>query len=186
MYQTKIMKRLGYFFAILFVLSGATVFGQKDTEKTLDMKAYKIVFPTAPQKTEQTVESKIGPIKMHIWLCQPNENEGDNNYAYNLIESDYPDSLINSAKTEVHDIFFRGAIDGAVKNVNGILLNEVSEIVGKYPSRAIEVDYGKGQAIIKMKLVLRENKLIIVQTITETAKYPNASITEFFGSFVVK
>ena len=103
-----------------------------------------------------------------------------------IAETDYPDSSIHSDKTEILDKFFRGAIDGALKNLNSDLIKEVPGHVGKYPSRSIEIDYKKGLAVIKMELILCKSKLISIQTITETKKFSNPSVDKFFDSFELK
>jgi len=103
-----------------------------------------------------------------------------------IMESDYPDSLINSNKKENLAGFFRGAINGAVKNSNGKLLKETEVVYNNFPGRTIEIDYGNGMAIIKLTMVLRYNKAIMVQTIAETEHSPNKMADDFLNSFIVK
>jgi hypothetical protein len=102
------------------------------------------------------------------------------------ITSEYPDSLINSGKTELLPQFFRNSIDGAVRNVQGKLLSEKNITINGFPGREVRVDYQNGTAIIKMDFYLVHNEMIMLQTITEPSKENNASELKFYASFKLK
>ena len=110
----------------------------------------------------------------------------EDNLLYGAIDSEYPDSLVNSDKSEILPKLFRGSIDGAVRNVNGVLLSENVMNYKGFPGREVRIDYNKGQAIIKMRLLLVHNKMIILQTITETSKDGNNASLHFLNSFQLK
>lgn len=171
------------YIAFAGLLCCVSVLSQTNKPYTHETNDYKIEFPSEPKKITQTIPSVLGELLLIIASYEPNQLAKDTNYVYQIIESKYPDSTIHSDKTEMLANFFRESIDGAVKNVNGKLLKETSGKVDKYPSRIIEIDYGNGLAIIKMQMILKESKMIIIQTITETKMYPNLSSTNFFESF---
>lgn len=147
---------------------------------------YNIRFPGPIQKSTQTLTSKVGDLLMSIASYEPTQFLGDSNYVYMTIETRYPDSAMHSDSTDKHEIFFRGAIDGTLRNGIGKLISEVSDSIGKYPSRTVEIDFQNGMAVVRMRMVLRESKMIILQTITSPEKYPNTSMDDFFGSFRLK
>ncbi len=147
---------------------------------------YQIEFPAKPEKSIQKVPSALGEIPMIIFSYQPAEILSDSNYVYMTIESEYPASQIHSDKTEILEKFFRGAIDGAAQNVNGKIIRESAGHFGKYPSRTVEIDFGEGQAMIKLTMILKENKLILIQAIAAPEKYPNKASDQFFSSFRLK
>ncbi len=170
----------------MLVMSSATAFSQKTGHVFYDTKAFQIEFPGQFEKSTQTIPSSIGQLTMTIISYEPKETYNDSNYVYMIMETDYPDSTIHSDKEAILEDFFRASIDGAVKNVNGKLLRESEDKVAGYPARTIEVDYQNGVAVIKMTMVLKENKMIIIQTITSTKNYPNNSSLHFFDSFKLR
>ena len=178
------MRSIICFVAVLFVVNSNSVFAQSDNVVKYETKEYKIIFPGEPKRITQNLQSEFGPLFMTMVMYEPAAN--NDNYIYMIAETDYPDSSIHSDKTEILDKYFREAIAGAVKNVNGELIKEVPGHVGKYPSRLIEIDYKKGLAVIKLAFVVCKNKVISIQTITETKKYSNPAIDKFFASFVLK
>jgi len=178
------MRKVLSFVAIFFICYWTPVFAQNGSVIHYEAKTYKISFPGEPKKMTQNVPSEVGQLNMIIAMYEPQAN--DDNHIYMIAETDYPDSSIHSDKTEMLDKFFRGAIDGALKNLNSDLIKEVPGHVGKYPSRSIEIDYKKGLAVIKMELILCKSKLISIQTITATKKFSNPSVDKFFASFELK
>ena len=180
------MKKTAYIIPFLLFISISSIYCQSTILNLYETDEYKINFPGQPEKNTQTVQSYLGELLMTIVSFELNEVANDSNFVYMVIESKYPDSTIHSNKKEMLDAFFRNAITGSLKSVDGKLLKEISEIIGIYPSRTIEVDYQNGLAVLKMKMILRESKLIIIQTITSTANYPNYSIDKFFNSFNLK
>ena len=174
-----------FLFIFLTIISNS-LFSQTKAGNTYDTNEFRIQFPGTFAKTAQTIASSLGDLVMTIVSYEPADSVKDENYVYMVFETNYPDSIINSNKVDLLDQFFRGAIDGAVKNVNGKLISETSGKVEKYPSRNVEIDYGNGMAIIKSQIILRENKLIMLQTITDTNNYPNPSMERFFNSLSLK
>jgi len=162
------------------------IFGQNEISNIYTTKEYKIQFPYTPEKMTQPLPTTLGELLMTILSCEPKSTAMDENYVYLLMETDYPEMEVHSDKTDILEKFFRGSVDGAVVNVKGKLIKETVGKVSQYPSRTIEIDYGNGIAIIKMKMILKESKMIIIQTITETKKYPNKAIDAFFDSFLIK
>ena len=151
----------------------------------LQSKEFSIEFPAKPTNTTQNVNSSVGELKMDIHMFDASSDGGDN-LVYGLITSEYPDSLINSNKTEFVPTFFRNSIDGAVKNVEGKLLSEKTIAIDKFPGREIKVDFRDGLATITMRMYLVKNKMIITQTIAEPTKDGNATALKFHNSLKLK
>jgi uncharacterized lipoprotein YehR (DUF1307 family) len=77
-------------------------------------------------------------------------------------------------------------INGAVKNINGKLLSEKETVFKTYPGREIKIDYGEGSAIVTMKMILVQNKIFALQTISFYGKENNSNATKFYSSFDIK
>ncbi len=144
-----------------------------------------IEFPEQPEIQTQQVETAIGPLSIITAMLEHKEGE-DGQFLYAAMTSVYPDSLINSDKTELHEKFFRGSIDGAVNNVQGKILSEKIISLKGYPGRQIAVDYGSGTAVINMTMYLVHNEVIFLQTITNPEELENAASAKFYASFKLK
>lgn len=144
---------------------------------------FKVEFPKEPTPNPQTVNSEIGMLKMNIFMYDASKDKKDNNLVYMVNSTEYPDTLINSNKTEELDNFFRNSIDGAVNSVHGEILSERVITLNEFPGREARIDFQNGKAVITMRLYLVKNQLYIIQTITETKKDFNLSIKKFFDSF---
>lgn len=180
------MRKIISFVSILFISNWSSVIAQNGNMVHYETKDYIISFPGKPKKMTQNMSTSGGQLLLNIAVYEPNALASDDNKVYIVMETDYPETLVHSDKTEILDKFFRDAIDGMVKKLNYKLIKETEGQIGKYPSRTIEIDYKDGLAIMKMKLILFKNKGIIIQTVTETKKYSNSSSDKFFDSFELK
>jgi hypothetical protein len=150
---------------------------------TSDQFACQVEFPKEPKAQTQIINTELGELEMNLFIYDASNSEKDDNLVYLLSITEYPDTLINSKQTEIQDTFFRASIDGAVNNVGGELLSEKEITIDKYPGREIKIDFQNGRAIIIMRLYLVESKIYMLQTITETEKASNSSISRFMDSF---
>lgn len=146
-------------------------------------KHCEMYFPKKPHELSQTINSTLGTLNMNIYSYEVPDSINDDNLLYNLMETEYPDSLINSDKKDILVKFFRDAIDGAVSSIHGKLLSETIIHYEDYPGREIRIDFKDGLAVIKMHFYLVKNKLYMLQTITFTKNDNNESINKFMNSF---
>jgi hypothetical protein len=144
---------------------------------------YKIEFPEKPEETPNVLETKIGKLKMNMFVYDASKSKTDENLVYLVNFTEYPDSLINSDMKDKMPAFFRNSIDGAVTNVHGKLLSEKDIEKRGFPGREIRVDFKDGLAVIKMRIYLVKNKMYLIEVITETKKDFNKSIDRFMDSF---
>lgn len=179
------IKQISYTLVFLF-LGCTSIFAQLAGQTTYQTEDYKINFPNQFEKKSQTLASDLGQLLMTIISYEPKSIVKDSNYVYMIMETKYPDSTINSNKTEKIEEFFTASINGAVKSVNGKLISETKGLTGNYPTRTVEVDYQNGLSIIKMTMILQKSTMIIIQTITNTQNYPNSKATDFLNSFGLK
>ena len=177
------MKKIKTFIGIAVHITIATGFSYQDNWYLLKSDEYKIEFPVKPVPQTQMIKSEIGELKMDIFMHDASENEKDENLVYGFMYTEYPDSLINSGKTELLTNFFRNAIDGSLGNVKGKLLSETIIEIDKFPGREIKIEFMEGLYIMKMRFYLVRNKMYIIQTITDIKKTDNKSAERFMGSF---
>jgi hypothetical protein len=174
-------------FTLLFFLMGTyALVAQSQKQTTYVANDYEINFPDQFNVSTQPLASALGQLIMTIIAYEPPGNANDSNYVYMVMEATYPDSAIHSDKVEMHDEFFKASINGVINNVKGRLIKETKGLSGKYPNRTVEIDFQDGLVTLRMTMILRERTMIIIQTITNSNNYPNASIHKFVNSFKIK
>ncbi len=173
-----------YFLLFMLLLSYSVCIAQADWVPHQSDR-YTILFPKKVTTRVDTVPSELGQLRLSITLYDASADK-DDNVVYAFYETAYPDSIVHSDKTELLPRFFRGAIDGAVKKVNGKLLTEKEIMIGRFPGREIKVSYNEGEAMIKMRCYLVHNIMYIQQLITMAAKDGNAAANQFMESFHLK
>lgn len=144
---------------------------------------YSILFPAKPGDDARVVNSAAGPLKLVAHMYPVTDTAHDANLLYGIAETEYPEPI---TKPDMVDSFFSRAINGAVTKVKGKLISEKVISKNNYPGREIKVDYGNGMAVIKMRMFLVKKMSYSMQTITYTAKQPNAAIDKFMNSFTLK
>ncbi|HSZ72288.1 MAG TPA: hypothetical protein VK750_06390 [Cytophagaceae bacterium] len=144
---------------------------------------YKIEFPKKPKEQTQSLDSELGKLQLNMFVYDASEVKGEDNLYYLCNCTEYPGTAVSSANKEALEGFYRGGIDGAVKNVKGKLLTEKTITIDGYEGREATIDYQEGLAVITMRMLLVENRMYLVQTITETSKLPNESVSKFMESF---
>lgn len=149
-------------------------------------KGWSIYFPGKPEESQQNVSTAIGDQAMHIYMYTAPSPANEDNFVYGVIQSIFPDSLVNSAKTEMIEPLMRNSIDGAVKNVKGELLSESVIDLDGFPGRAVKVSFQQGAGFINLRIYLVRNTLYILQAICDKSKDNNASTKRFLDSFQLK
>lgn len=178
------IKKYLYTFLFLFILF--TSFGQMKSSKIYETEDYKIEFPSLPTTTTQPLQTALGELQMTITAYEPEQHKTDQNFVYMLMATTYPKSAIPTNDTAALEAFFRSVINGSVTGINGRLITESSGKMGNYDFRIIEIDYGNGQAIVKIKMVLKDATMVLIQSFSDPNKYPNDSLNKFFESFALK
>jgi hypothetical protein len=146
---------------------------------------YKIIFPGPPVRTTHKPANEPGLMQFTVVAYQAGDSLEDGNQVFAILETTFSTIKFTSDDTASVNIFFKSAINAAVNDFGNTLLTEVNGKVGNYPSRTIEIKYANGLAIMRMKMIFFESKLITIETITEISKYPNPSIDKFFDSFIL-
>jgi len=178
------MKLLKTFLGIFILTTFITSFVRPDDWVVFEDSHFKILFPKKPTDQTQTIDSPVGKLTILIHMYEAPGT--DDNHTYGLMTTEYPDSTVNSDKKDILDNFFNGAVQGAVRNVQGKLLSVETIQLAGYPGRAFRVDYQNGLAVITMRMYLVKNKMYMIQTITETKKDHNKAMERFMNSFALK
>ncbi len=181
------MKKIRIIFGLLVLASFTLSFVNSEDWFLFETKKCKLLFPKKPTESSQTVPSAIGDLELKMYMYEVTDTTKDDNLLYMLMETNYPDSLINSDKKDLLDNFFRNAIDGSANNVQGskILTETKIELAG-FPGREARVSLNVGVPCInKMHFYLVKNKMYILEVITDARKDFNKSMDKFMNSFAL-
>lgn len=152
-----------------------------------DTLKFKVLFPKSPTSTTKIISTEAGEIAMQVYMHNASNDETDENLIYSVTSSEYPKEHIDShLKHDNLNTFFKNAIDGMIKKVNGKLLSETKIKLDNYPGREVKIDFKDGLAIIKTRIYLVDNNVYFLQTITKTEKENNKLIEKFLNSFSIK
>src|SRR5665213_3356589 len=179
------MKTLKILTGLLFLVFATLSFTPTDEWIMVKTENCKIFFPQEPTDQSGTVNTAKGDLKVNIYLYKASANTKDDNLAYILTETEYPDSVMNSDKTDQLDAFFQKSIDGVVNKFHGKLLSESKTAIDGYPGREVKLDLQNGKAVMNIRFFLVKNRMYILETITTAEKDSNKSIEKFMNSFEI-
>jgi hypothetical protein len=179
------MKKFTRHFVVALFITGICAFTASDKWYVLEAKrfGFKVEFPVKPEEKTPSVNSEVGNLDMHLFIYDASKVKSESNLVYLANYTEYPDSAVNSGMKEKLKDIFRNSIDGAVSNVKGKLLSEKNVSIGGFEGREARIDFQDGMAVIRIRMFLVHNKMYMLETITETSKDNNASITKFMDSF---
>jgi len=175
------MKKVFITLLLLIPLCG---FSQNEWYKLqIPEQGYSIEFPSQPKASNKTIPSEIGQLLIKMQILDYSKEANKSTLLYLTNHTLYPEEQENFKDTANLSTFYKGAIHGAVTNVNGKLISEKNIFYGKNPGKEIKIDYGNGYAIITARMFLIGYDMYMMQVITESAKDNNAEMLQFFDSF---
>jgi len=145
----------------------------------------KIYFPHQPTDQTGTVNTAKGDLKVNIYSYKVAASAKDENLAYALTVTEYPDSVVLSQNQEQTDAFFSASISGMLNNFHGKLVGESKTTIQGFPGRQVKLNLQHGGAIMNIHLFLVKNRMYMLETITKADKAPNNSIKRFMSSFEI-
>ena len=146
-------------------------------------QGYQIEFPKEPSVSVQTVNTKAGPVDMHINMLDLSKKDEDSNLIYLSSFAQYPDSLVHSDKKEQLVSFLKETVDGLVGSIDGEILSQKDVKIDSYQGKEVKINFQDGMALIRIRVYIVQNKVYMLQVITKTENDSNESISKFMNSF---
>jgi hypothetical protein len=143
---------------------------------TIENGNFTIEFPGEPNEQTKKVATEFGNLDMNILVYS------DKDLSYTVTYTDYPSSVLSTVNI---DTFLINARKGAVKNTNGILLQDMIINYETYPGREVRIAIMKGQAVIRIKYFLVGNRLYQVLAALPPAEEHTETTKRFFDSFTL-
>ena len=142
---------------------------------------FSALMPGKATVSSQIIPSASGDLKMDVFAYTPIKS--NDNLIYMIVNSVYPDGSIQSDNKEKIESFFQKAIEGAVSKVKGKVLSQKDLQLNGYLGKELKINYNNGTHIIRLRMYLVEDKLYMLQVISETKKSDNESSNKFMESF---
>lgn len=131
-----------------------------------------------------TSETAIGTLELHSFVYEEKDPKKEfDNWVYIVSYCDYPAGSIHSDSTALLADFFEVTTEEAVGNVQGKLTYSAPFSLGVFPGKTWRIDYNKGKAVLKTRIIMANNRLYTLQAACEKSKSMNASFEKFFDSF---
>lgn len=145
---------------------------------------FSVLVPAAMDEKVTKTTTAIGELAYHTFVCQPAENEADN-LLYMVSYCDYPEGTVHSDSTELLADFFAATVDESVRSIKGELAYSADFQWAGLPGKVWRVDYNRGAATLRTKILVSKNRVYTLQTACHRAASLNDSADRFFDSFKV-
>lgn len=130
-----------------------------------------------------TVKTAIGPIAYHSFMFVMNKEAYAENVFYMVSYCDYPKGALHNDSLELTTAFLDATIDEAVKAVRGELVYQQPIEINGFPGRFWRIHYRSGDAVIKTKAYVINNRYYQIQTAMTQEMGLNKASDEFLDSF---
>lgn len=145
---------------------------------------FRVLAPASLQEKTDTIQTKLGPLIYHTFFFQSPDQTADNLF-YMVSYCDYPTGTVHSDSVELVEAFFDATVEEAAFSINGKLIYSEPISMQGYPGRLWRVEYLNGQALIKTRAYLINNRYYAIQTVALKDKSLNQSTERFFSSFQI-
>lgn len=146
-------------------------------------KGYRVDFPQAPVAQSQDIATAVGTVVMDMNMVDLSKNTTSDNILYMVAYTAYPEEGRDYHDEALQNSMLDGTVSGAVKNINGKLVSSKNIVFNGYNARYAKISIYDNTIIISLKTILVNNKLYLLQIMTETSKQDNDNIAKFLNSF---
>ena len=145
---------------------------------------FSVLVPATMDEKVTKTTTAIGALAYHTFVCQPAANESEN-LLYMVSYCDYPEGTVHSDSTELLADFFAATVDESVQSIRGELAYSADFQWAGLPGKVWRVDYNRGTATLRTKILVSKNRVYTLQTACRRAASLNDSADRFFDSFKV-
>ena len=142
---------------------------------------FSVLTPQEMELKTDTLTTAVGNLIYHTYFLQQQEKQG--NQIYMVTYCDYPEGSVHADSTELVEAFFDATIQSATESVEGELLYIHKEKLQGYEGKRWRIDYLEGQAVIRTRAFVVENRYYSVQVVNPQYKNMNANVERFMDSF---
>lgn len=144
---------------------------------------FSIEMPKQPELQEFDKASDIGNLTLKMYLAEMSEE--DENFIYGIAITDYPNDKINSEAMSEKELesYYKESLLGAANGVKGEIIKEGTMPLDSFEAKTADVNAYDGLLKIRYAVLLRKNRLFLLQVISKGNLENNKTLSKFFGSF---
>lgn len=170
--KMKIFKLLTVF-TIIILISGCDVLGWK--KYASEEGNFSVQLPAEPKGQRIILNTDFGRNYLNMYVL----NRKDDNFVYSVAFVDYPPELFQSKSA---DKILEDAKNGAVNNIQGILVKESKISIGKNPGRDITIETTAGNAVVRARFYLVGQRVYQLMVTTDKKWAKSYNINKFLDS----
>ena len=147
---------------------------------------FSIKMPKQPEYQEFDKASEIGSLTLKLYSVEMSEE--DENFIYGMAITDYPIEKINAelmTKSEL-DNYYEESLLGAANGVNGKIVNRGEVKLDSFIAKTADVEAYDGLINIRYAILLRNNRLFLLQVLSKGNLENNELLNKFFNSFTLE
>ncbi len=141
---------------------------------------FRIQAPGPMQQKTDTISTRLGPTAYHTFFYQ---TEGGDNLLYMVSYCDYPEGGMHADSTELIEPFFEATVEAAAFSIDGKVVYSSPMKFFNYPGYIWRIDYLEGQAVVKTRAFIIEQRYYAIQTVTYRGLNLNPHTDRFMDSF---
>ncbi len=170
---------------VLILFVSAQIVSAQGPQWTMkkDLKrGFRVDFPGTVNMQSQPIKTDIGEVIMDMYMLDNSADMSSDNLIYMVAYTAYPNDTDYSDEA-LQQSMLDSSINGAVTNVNGNLKSSNKIQFNGFNARDAFITIQSGMYTVHLRNILVENRLYLIQTISETTKSGNALEKKFFNSF---
>ena len=179
------MKKFTHSLFFTLFLVGVFAFTTSDEWYQFEHKAFsfKTEYPGKPTTKVKVLNTAEGDLNLNMfeYVSERTETQSALFYAVSFVE--YPVEAVNSNDKEKLKEFYKKWTDKLVARVNGKLIKETIITLEGFEGVEDRIEMKDGAEFVKMRAYMINNKLYMIEAVTETKNEFNPSINRFMNSF---
>jgi hypothetical protein len=144
---------------------------------------FKAEYPGKPTEKVKVLNTEQGELNLNMFEYVSKKTETEPVLVYIISHIEYPVSNIHTNDKEQLKQFYKTEADKLVTKMQGKLMKETIINLDGFEGAEYRIEIKDGLEFIKLRLYLINNKLYMVETVTETKNETNKSINRFMNSF---
>lgn len=168
------MKKIMFLIIVIIFITGCV---EKEWEEFRDEDGkFSVMLPGNPEKTTTQINTEIGVIDLNMFMYE------DYNAVYMVAYSDFPLGHIESKGVQQ---LLDDARDGAVRDINGELINEKITEINGYPGRSLLIKAEEEELMARDNLYIVENRMYQIVIVYPLDKNVDFEMDKFISSFKI-
>ena len=172
---------------LLLIILFATLYELKAQENWQiykpDDDSFSVLLPCQAETGLKNLLTDVGILEVKTVMCQADDDHPNRLYLINY--TDYPEGSFHPDSSELIQEFFDITIAQHVRDLNGEVIYQAENNLGKYPGRIYRAVYNKGNTFVKSVIYLVNDRFYSIQVYALLPRSINNAMDTFINSFKI-